>query len=144
MPQPDTVRLLRECDQGIRMGIDSLDEAMDHAKNAKMRQLFLTCRKNHEDLRERTHQALSAVHQEGKSPNLMAKSMSWLKTNVMLSVKDNDATVADLVSEGCDMGVRSLSRYLNQYPAADDNAKSIARQLIDSESALSASLREFL
>jgi hypothetical protein len=45
--------------------------------------------------------------------------MSWMKTNMKLSMEDSDATIADLMTDGCNMGVKSLNRYLNQYKAAD-------------------------
>ena len=37
-------------------------------------------------------------------------------------------TVADLMTDGCNMGVKSLSRYLNQYKAADEQSKNIAKK----------------
>ena len=70
--------------------------------------------------------------------------MSWMKTNMKLNMEDTDATVADLMTDGCDMGVKSLSRYLNQYKAADEYSKDIAKKLIHLESQLSTDLRGYL
>ncbi len=39
----------------------------------------------------------------------------------------SDATVADLITDGCNMGVKSLNRYLNRYAAADEKAKTVAK-----------------
>lgn len=52
--------------------------------------------------------------------------------------------VAELMTDGCDMGIKSLSRYLNVYEAADDKAKKIAKKLIDLENDLCSGLREYL
>ncbi len=144
MIEQDTVRLLRECDQGVRMGIDSLNEVLDSVENAQMRQRILDCKNEHENLRERIHQSLTQCGDEGKQPNVMLKGMSWMKTNWKLTMDPTDHTVANLITEGCDMGVRSLSRYLNQYKAADESSKTIAKDLIQSEADLSVSLRGYL
>ena len=74
----------------------------------------------------------------------MAQSMSWIKTNVKLAMEDTDATVADLMTDGCNMGVKSLSRYLNQYKAADEQSKNIAKRLIQLEEGLAVNMRPYL
>ena len=81
---------------------------------------------------------------EGKAPNPMAKGMSWVKTNVMLGMKDTDATVADLMTDGCNMGVKSLNKYLNQYAAADEKSKDITKRLVDLEHQLTIDIRGWL
>ena len=74
----------------------------------------------------------------------MAKGMSWLKTNVMISMDDSDNTIADLITDGCNMGVKSLNKYLNQYKAADEKAKDITKKLINMEASLAEKMREYL
>jgi hypothetical protein len=87
---------------------------------------------------------LEEFHDEGKNPNPMAQGMSWIKTNVKLAMDDSDATIAELMTDGCDMGVKSLSRYLNQYEAADHKAKALAKKLIRLEEDLCQDLHGFL
>ncbi len=74
----------------------------------------------------------------------MAKSMASIKTNFKLAVNESDSTIADLITDGCNMGVKSLSRYMNKYKAADEKSKNIAKQLIGVEEKLSADIRGFL
>ena len=74
----------------------------------------------------------------------MAKGMSWLKTNVKLTFDSSDNTVADLITEGCNMGVKSLNKYLNQYEKADEKVKDITRRLIDLETKLAMDMRAYL
>jgi len=74
----------------------------------------------------------------------MAKSMSWIKTNMMLAADMSDSTVADLITDGCNMGVKSLNRYLNQYEAADEVSKDITKRLINLEEQLAIDIRDFL
>ena len=87
---------------------------------------------------------LERYEDEGKEPNPVVKSMSWMKTNMKMMVDDSDATVADLMTDGCNMGVKSLSRYLNQYAAADETSKDICKRLIKLEEDLSVKMRDYL
>jgi hypothetical protein len=70
--------------------------------------------------------------------------MSRMKTNMKLGMNDTDATVADLMTDGCNMGVKSLNRYLNQYEAADEVSKDIAKRLINLEEKLAVDIRQYL
>ena len=74
----------------------------------------------------------------------MAQGMSWIKTNMKLAMNTSDETIAELMTDGCNMGVKSLSRYLNQYKAADDRAKGITKKLINLETDLCSDLRVYL
>ena len=144
MIEQDTVRLLRECDAGIRMGVDSIGDVMKHVKSEDLRRILTTCKVEHEKLKEELDRLLHKYQDEGKDPNPIAKGMSWLKTNMKMSMDASDATVADLLTDGCDMGIKSLYRYLNQYENAEQEATSIAKRLIDIEAKLEAELRKYL
>lgn len=142
--EQDTIKLLKECDAGIKMGVSSIDDVFDNVKDAKLKALLEESKTDHEVLKEDLQKLLDVYHDDGKDPNVMAKSMSWIKTNVKLAIEDSDKTVAELMVDGCDMGVKSLSRYLNQYKAADEKSKDIAKKLITIEENLSKNLREYL
>lgn len=144
MIEPDTIKLIRECDAGIKMGVTSIDDVLTHVREEKMKNILRDARQEHERLRVELETMLSDYGDEGKDPNPLAKSMSWMKTNVKLGIENSDGTVADLIIEGCDMGIKSLSRYLNEYKAAEERAKNIAKELIKIEEALSKNMRPFL
>ncbi len=86
----------------------------------------------------------SENHDEGKNPNPMARGMSWIKTNVKLVMDESDETIADLITDGCNMGVKSLNKYLNQYKAADEKTKDIAKRLVNIEESLAIDIRKYL
>lgn len=144
MIEPDTIKLLRECDAGIKIGIASIDHVLDYVCNHTFIQYLNDCKKEHIKLKEEIQTLLDEFHDEGKEPNPMAKSMSWIKTNVKLILNESDRTIADLITDGCDMGVKSLNKYLNQYEAADEKSKVITKKLIDLEEKLSKDIRRFL
>lgn len=144
MVEQDTIRLLRECDAGITMGVTSIDDVLDHVQSDKLRTYLTDCKKEHEKLREEMQKLLDRYHDDGKAPNPMAKGMSWIKTNVKLAIEDSDRTIADLMTDGCDMGVKSLNQYLNQYKAADEQSKDLTKRLIRLEDSLRKEIRQFL
>ena len=144
MTEPDTIKLLRECDAGIKMGTAAIGEVLEKTTNEKLKKLLEECKEGHEKLKEEIQNKLEQCHDTGKDPNPMAQGMSWMKTNVKLAMDESDATIADLITDGCNMGVKSLSRYLNQYQAADEETKDIAKKLIKQEEELSIHMRSFL
>ena len=144
MIEQDTIRLLRECDSGVKMGIASINEVLDDVKNESFKTCLMKCRNEHEKLSGEIQSHLARFDDEGKNPNPMVKAMSWMKTNMMLMVNDADDRIADLMIDGCNMGVKSLSKYLNQYKAADECSKEIAKRLIHAEAQLAADLRCYL
>ena len=144
MVEQDTINLLRECDAGIKMGVASIDEVRDYAKSSELKQALTDCKVQHEQLKDELQQALDRFGDDGKNPNPMAKSMSWLKTNVKLGIDMSDATIADLMTDGCNMGMKSLTKYLNEYKAADENAKDLTKKLIAQEAHLVGEMRQYL
>ena len=142
--ETDTVKLLRECDAGVEMGVSSISDVLERAENPKMKEMLSSCKLSHEKLGLEISKSLSAYGDGGKSPNPIAKSMSWMKTNAELSFRPSDKTVASLMTDGCNMGIKSLNRYLNQYKAADEKSKQTAKKLVSLEEGLVNDLREFL
>ena len=144
MIEQDTVRLLRECDAGIKMGVASIDDVLDRVKGSEFRQKLSRCKDEHNQLQKEVDQLLDKYQDQGKNPNPIAKSMSWMKTNMKLTMEESDRTVADLMTDGCNMGVKSLNKYLNQYKAADEISKDITKRLINLEEQLTVDIRKYL
>ena len=139
-----TVKLLRECDAGVKMGVKSIDDVVEYVESDSFERRLRDCRREHEKLDGEIREQLDRFKDTGKEPNPMAKSMSWMKTNVKLAVDNSDHTIADLMTDGCNMGVKSLNRYLNKYQAADEYSKDIAKRLINLEEKLAVDIRAYL
>ena len=144
MIEKDTVKLLRECDAGAKMGIASIGDVMKYVSDEGLQGLLQNCRNEHEKLCTEISVLLEEYKDSGKEPSPIAKGMSWMKTNAKLVMHESDTTVADLITDGCNMGVKSLSRYLNQYKAAEERAKDIAKRLIHLEEQLAIDIRGYL
>lgn len=144
MIEPNTIKLLRECDAGIKMGVSSIEEVLDYVHDEKFKEYLSDCKSKHDKLKEEIESLLEKYNDDGKEPNPMAKSMSWIKTNMKLVMNESDETIADLITDGCNMGIKSLNKYLNQYKVADEKTKDIAKRLINLEEKLAIDIRCYL
>lgn len=144
MENNDTIHLLRECDAGTKMGVSTIDEVLDKTQSVTLKGLLTESREHHEKLGNDIHELLNQYQIEEKEPSPMAKGMAWLKTNVKTGMDESDATIADLITDGCNMGIKSIYKYLNQYPAASEAAKELCNRLASIEEELSKELRKYL
>lgn len=144
MIEQDTIKLLRECDAGIKMGVSAIDDVLSYVKSDRLKKDLEDCKDEHEKLDKELQVLLDRYRDDGKEPNPMAKGMSWMKTNMKLVMNESDHTIADLITDGCNMGIKSLNKYLNQYVAADEKSKDICKRLINLEEDLTIQMRQFL
>ena len=144
MEARDTIKLLKECDAGSKMAVTSLDEILEKVENVNLKKLLMETKGHHEKLGNEIHTLLNEYGSEEKEPNAMAKGMSWMKTNMKMSMNDTDETAADLITDGCNMGIKSLYKYMNQYPGANSKVKDICKKLISIEDQLRKELRAYL
>jgi len=144
MINEDTIKLLRECNAGIKMGVTSIDDVLPMTKSEKLLDLLKKCKDEHEKLGNETHNLLNEYEDSEKDPNPIAKAMSWIKTNIKLLANPTDKEVAHLMTDGCNMGVKSLNEYLNEYEAAEEKVKDITKRLINLEERLAEDIRSYL
>ncbi|MBQ8233644.1 MAG: hypothetical protein IJZ34_17240 [Lachnospiraceae bacterium] len=144
MEYSDSEKLLRECDAGSKMAVTSIDDVIDNVSDSGMKQLLMESKEHHEKLGNEIHSMLNQHETDEKDPSPIAKGMSWMKTNMKMSMDSSDAVLADLITDGCNMGVKSLNKYLNQYKMADDTSKGICSKLISIEEELCKDLRKYL
>lgn len=126
------------------MAVFSIDEILDKTKDEKLRKILAESKKKHEQLGDETHTLLSDQGIGTEDANMLAKGMSWIKTNAKVLMDDSDKTIADLITDGCNMGIKTLYRYLNEYSDADSAAAKLASSVIRAEEALRQDLRDYL
>ena len=132
----DTLHLLSECAAGTDMAIRSLEDVLKNSAEGPLQKRLLDSKRQHEQL---AAQAEDRLRRQGKEPKRADPA-----ARAMLSMKPGDATTADLISTGCSMGIKSLARYCNQYPTADEDARGLAQSLIRLEDQLVKDMRPYL
>lgn len=144
MVNEDTIQLLHECNAGVKMGIASIDEVINKVQNPHFQSVLGKCKEVHSNFDEEVKQLLAQNGEEGKEPTAMAKGMSKIMTNLKTAVEPGDETIADIITDGCNMGVKTLQRHLNEYKTADAQAKNITERLIQSEKKLAEEISVYL
>ena len=142
--ETDTIKLLRECNAGIKMGEDAIKQVLPRAKSGELKHALEVCKNTHASLGDEAHAMLLDHKTETKDAHPMARAMSNLKIGATLMMHESDNRIADLMTDGCDMGIKSLTKYLNKYKNATPEAKNLAKRLIASEEYLEGKMRDFL
>ena len=140
----DTIELLKECDAGCKMAIDSMEQIGKFVTDDKLKSIITKYNNDHIKMEEDIHRMLNNVHAEGQSPNPIAKASSWLQSEVKMMMKCDSKQAASLLTDGCNMGVKSLNEYKNAYKAADDKSVAICERLCDIETSMAKDLQGFL
>lgn len=144
MQNEDTIKLLRECSSGVEMGISTIDELLPQVQSEKFRDVLYSSKTTHEKLFSDISEYLHKYDTPKKEPPVIAKSMAWMKTTMQVAMHKSDKTIADLITDGCNTGVKSLTRYLNEYKNANEDVRHLAKRLIDSEEKLIESIKDYL
>lgn len=140
----DTVELLKECDAGCKMAIDSMEQINSFVNDDQLKSIITKYNGEHIKLKEDIHRMLNNIGAEGKEPNLMAKASSWLQSEVKMTMNGGAKQAAHLLTDGCNMGVTSLCEYKNAYKAADEKSVALCEKLCELETRMATDLQKFL
>lgn len=140
----DTIKLLRECNAGIKMGEDAIKMVLPHARSKDLKHALEVCKNTHASLGDETHSMLLSHRADTKDAHPIARTMSNMKIYATMMAGGGDKKIADLMTDGCDMGIKSLYKYLNKYKAADEKAKDLTKRIIASEEYLEQHMRAFI
>lgn len=144
MNDTDTIRLLKETDKGVQMAILSFDQLLEKISDPALKKIITESRNDHKRLKDETENLLKAYNSNDEEPPLMAKTMAWMETNWKMGMEYSDRVIADIITKGCDMGARTLQKYINQYAGSDLTAAETAKKLISLEETLTDNLRLYL
>ena len=129
----DTIKLLKECNAGCKSATNSMEQVQSYLNDDSLKSLIDEYNDKHIKIGDECHQMLNEVHEEEKDPNPMAKAFSWISTEIKLMMNDNSHKIAELMIDGCNMGIKSISEYMNKYKAASQDSLGLAKKLIQVE-----------
>ena len=140
----DSVELLKECDAGLEMAISSLEQVKPEAQAQNFTNMLDKYYNNHIKIQKDIDQKLVEYNSDGKKANPLAETMSSMKTNFKLMTNHTDQEIADLMIDGCNMGIKSVSKYMNQYSNANEDIMQLANDIIVLEQNFANELRQYL
>lgn len=129
----DTINLLKECNAGCKSATSSMEQVMEHVKDQKLKELITKYNDKHIKIGDECHDMLNEVNENEKDPNKFAMAMAEMGTGMKLTINDSTKKIAGLLVDGCNMGIKGLSGYLNQYCTADEKSTKLTQKLIKLE-----------
>lgn len=142
--EEQTITLLKECNSGCKMAINSIGRLKEYVRNAVLNEMLEAYKKQHKELEEESARLLGEEGEGEKQPDLMASAFSWLTTEVKLMVQDDSSQIAKILMNGCNMGIQSVSECMNKCPEASHASTSVAKKLVKCEEKLMEDVKKFL
>ena len=139
-----TTTLLKECNAGCKMAINSMDRLKDFLMNADLYQTVTTYREQHKKLEEESSELLKKFGEGEQQPDKIASAFSWITTEMKMLIKDDSAQAAKILMNGCNMGIQSISECINKCPDASHDSVSVAKRLVKCEEKLMEDLKKYL
>lgn len=140
----DTINLLKECNNGCKMATNSMEQVQPFIKNEILKSIIQNYNKKHIAIGDKCHTLLNLNREDEKDPPVMAKAFSWISTEIKLMVNDEAHKISELMIDGCHMGIKSVSKYLNQYSNASTESTELAKSLVKLEQEFMNELLTFL
>lgn len=126
----DSVELLKQCNSGCKNGTNSMEQVIEYVKDDKFAKLINDYNQKHIKIGEECHKLLNKGGEEEKDPNALVMKMAEFGTDMKLLINDDAYRIADLLIDGCVMGIKSISKYINKCQKAENEVKDIAYELV--------------
>lgn len=137
-------KLLQECSSGCKMAINSIEQVTPHISGDRLAGVIGSYKRKHEEIEKRVDELLHQEGAQGKDPGKAASVFSWISTEMKLKMHDNNSQISKLMMDGCNMGIQSISGYINQYNAASKESMELAKDLVHTEEEFMKELKAFV
>lgn len=142
--EDETICLLKECSSGCKMAIESIDQVLGSATDENLVQVLNKSKEMHQELETRANEQLQKYGKNEEEPGMMVSMMAQLSTHMKLLVKGDAAQIAKIMMDGCNMGIESVSKYLNQYKNANEESRKLAEDIVEASEDFQQDLKQFL
>ena len=116
----DTVNMLKQCNMGCKAATNNMEQILSHVKNKELRELIIKYNDRHIKLGDECHMLLNETGKDEKDPSKLSMAMAAVGNEIKLTINDSSHKAAELLVDGCNMGIKSLSEYLNIYSKAEE------------------------
>lgn len=140
----DTIHLLQQCNAGCKSGTNSMEQVKPYVRNDRLKSIIEEYNDKHIKLGDECHQMLNEYHEAEKDPKVSAKAFSWVGTEMKLMINHDTHEIADLMIDGCNMGIKSVCGYINKYETASTESLELAKKLVRTEQEFLSELLGYL
>lgn len=139
-----TEMLLQECYSGLCMAVDSMEQVLPYAKNDELQNVINKYKEKHERLKQQTSDIMCRHDVELKKPGMLASAFSWMTAEAKLMIENDSNQIAKLMMDGSNMGIQSITEYMNKNEAAEEDVIAIAKKIIRVEEEFLQEMKRFL
>ena len=140
MLDQDSVRLLREINAGCKTATESMEQVLPYVKNGDLTSLIKDYSSRHNVIGLEVHRMLNENGESEKDPAPAGKLFMSITTDLKLLLDSGTDRCAELMADGCSMGIKAVAKYKNKYAKADGQALGLANRLIYTEQEFFSSL----
>ena len=142
--EEQTGKAFKRMQQWLQDGDQQPESGAGFVKDEKLHQLLDEYDKKHKALEEDISRLLEKHGEQEKDPHPAAAAFSRITTDVKLMLHDDSSQIAKLLMDGCNMGIQSIGKFLNEYEEASSESRSLAKKLLHMDEQLMKELKPFL
>ena len=139
-----TKEILKECSQGCKMALNSIEQISEYVKDTKLKNVFKEYRDKYRKMEDESIQLSGGCVQQETTSDKMAEAFSWMTAEVKLRLKDDNTQIAKMMMDGGNMGVKSIAEKLNQCPDASRESISLAKKFEKCNEKLVEEMKQFI
>ena len=140
----DGIKLLRECNSGCKNATDSMEQILPYIGDSGLKKLVEDYNRKHIKIGDECQKLLNDHGEDEKDPPKVTKAMAWFGTELKLAFDDSSEKISDMLVDGCNMGIKGLSKNYNRYSKAESEVRDIVFELINIEQDFMNELLAFL
>lgn len=140
----ETIFLLKEVNSGCKSATNSMEQVLEYVKDDNLKELIHRSNKEHVKIGDECHVMLNKYCEDEKDPNKISAAMAHMGTQIKLMAGADNSKIAGMLMDGCNMGIQSLSGYMNQYPCASNESMELAKRLVREEENFMMALEKYL
>lgn len=141
---PENDRLLRKACQGTKYATETISIALNYVKGRELREILNRYNKRHEALKKDIIAALGSRGEGEYAHPSMPAEMAKMHMNISLSISNKDYRIAELMVNGCHMGIKTLWKDKNKCESDCPEAKRLTDELIRIEADMTEELLPYL
>jgi len=140
----DTISLLQKCDAGCKNATNSMEQVMGFVQDNNLKNVISDYNQKHIKIGNQCHSLLDKYGSNEKDPQLMTRAMTFMSTEIKMMTGDTNKKAAEIMVDGCNMGIKTVSGYINQYSNANNESLQMANKIVKTEQDFIEELRDFL
>ena len=140
----DTIELLNFISQNAKMGVETLSRLVQITQEEEFKNYLTEYLDGYQSFLSDADKRLKKKKEESKDLSPMAKVMSYLSLSFNTMIDKSPSHVAEMVMQGCSMGIIDITKRIKQYSGAEKTALTLAEKLLKFEQKNFSRLQKFL